>query len=154
MKLNEKRLTNASNNQFGRTTMSKKNRNAVVATEVKNEVEVVNEVVAENVDPFAYVAPALKDGYQTGLAAKITEYVSREDSCAAAMTKEWMTNGLTYAESMAFCVKWMADHKPTCTWGSKRVHIQAHRNWLRKQYWMNTEVDPVGKIKVIGEYQF
>jgi hypothetical protein len=148
--LERKDLTNSQHKNRS-MTMSKKNRkNEVVATEVKNEAEVV-EVTT---DKFANVTPALQKGFQEALAAKIDTYIAREDSCAAAMTKVWFGEGLTYDQSIAFCVKWMADHKPGCTWGSKRSHIQAHRNWLRAKYWMNTEVDPVGRIVVVGQYEF
>ena len=133
--------------------MSKKNaKNAVVATEVKNEAaEMVQQTTTEK---FAEVVPALQKGFQEALAAKIDTYIAREDSCAAAMTKVWFGEGLTYDESMAFCVKWNAEHKPGNTWGSKRSHIQAHRNWLRSKYWMNTEVSVGGKIQVVGQYEF
>ena len=134
--------------------MSKKNRNAIVETEVKNEAEVVVKTNDEFADKLDAMGKGLVKGFNEVLTAKIETYIAREDSCAAAMTKVWFGEGLTYEQSIAFCVKWMSDHKPTCTWGSKRSHIQAHRNWLRAKYWMNTEVDPVGRIKVVGQYEF
>ena len=134
--------------------MSKKNRNAIVETEVKNEAEVVVKTNDEFADKLDAMGKGLVKGFNEVLTAKIETYIAREDSCCAAMTKVWFGEGLTYDESMAFCVKWNAEHKPTNTWGSKRSHIQAHRNWLRSHYWIDTALSVGGKIQVVGQYEF
>ena len=89
----------------------------------------------------------IMEKYKEIATKELADYISTTTSCAAALTKQWMTGSLTEAESTIFCKKWMKKNKPNCTWGSKPSHIKAHRNWLFGK-WLYTETNDKGKIVV------
>lgn len=89
--------------------------------------------------------------YQETVKAYLGNYIKDEKSCAAQLTKAWLSGGLTDGESIIFCKKWMKKNKPGKKWGSVLSDITGHRNWLFGK-WVCTEKSPKGKIMVTTKW--